>query len=107
MRTFKSIERPAQVLGIEIQSLGLVFGVVIGGGILTGVAGMVISVPGWFYLLLLLVAAGLFFGLKYLGKHRPPGYAQGYVSFRFQQPKRLTVGIKHVQKQIGKASRAK
>lgn len=108
LRTFKSIERPAQVLGIEIQSLGLVFGVLIGGGMIVGILGMMISVPAWVYVLLLVVTATLFFGLKFLGKHRPPGYAMGYLSYTLQQPKRLTVGIRNVlQKQKNKASQPK
>ncbi|GAB3840804.1 hypothetical protein [Hymenobacter jeollabukensis] len=92
MQTYKSIERPAQVLGLAIQDLGLVFGLLIVGGLLTGVLGLVISIPAWVYLVLLLTSLGLFFGLKYLAKHKPPGFLMGYVSFNLQQPRRLTLG---------------
>jgi hypothetical protein len=93
MQTYKRIERQAQVLGMNIQDLGLVFGLLICGGLLSGVLGLVISVPVWVYLLLLLTSAVLFFGLKYLAKHKPPGFLMGYLSFHLQQPRRLTLGV--------------
>jgi hypothetical protein len=92
MRTYKSIERQAQVLGMNLQDLGLVFGLLIVGGLFTGVLGLMISVPAWVYFLLLLTTAVLFFGLKYLAKHKPPGFLMGYASFHLQQPRRLTLG---------------
>jgi hypothetical protein len=109
MHTFKSIERPAQVLGISIQGLGLVFGILIGGGMLTGSLGIFINIPAVVYLLLLLSAAAVFFGLKYVNKHHPPGFLAGYLSFLLRQPKRLTLGPSNVllHKQLRKRSTAK
>ncbi|SNR89258.1 hypothetical protein [Hymenobacter mucosus] len=107
MRSYKSIERPAQVLGMDIQSLGLVFGLVIGGGMLLALVSMGTTVNPLVYLVLIVTAVGLFFTLRYLNKNRPPGFLMGYVSYHLRQPKRLTIGINHVQKQKGKAGRAK
>lgn len=106
MRSYKTIERPAQVLGIDIQSLGLVFGTLIGGGLCVGLLGMLLPISSWVYLLLLLTAAGLYGGLKYLSRHRPPGFLMGYLSFHLHQPKRLTVGIYHAKNQTRQAGRA-
>lgn len=106
MRSYKSIERPAQVLGMDIQSLGLVFGLVIGGGMLLALLSLGLSIHPLVYLLLLAAAIGLFFTMRYLNKHRPPGFLMGYVSYHLRQPKRLTIGIHHVQKQTGKGGRA-
>lgn len=92
MRTFKSIERPAQVLGIPIQDLGFVALLLIGGGILLGVLSMLLPIPSKSYLVLLLLTAGLFFGLRWLAKHRPPGFLMGWLSYKIRQPKRLTLG---------------
>ncbi|MBT9394392.1 hypothetical protein KLP40_14570 [Hymenobacter sp. NST-14] len=95
MRTFKSIERPAQVLGIPLQDLGFVALLLIGGGMLLGVLSMFLHVSGKAYLVLLLLVLILFFGLRWLAKHKPPGYLMGWISYRIRQPRRLTLGPIH------------
>lgn len=98
MRTFKSIERPAQVLGIAFQDLGLVALLLIGGGMLLAVLSMFLPIPSRSYLVLIVLVAGLFIGLRWLAKNRPPGYLMGWLSYTLQQPKRLTFGPTHSPK---------
>lgn len=93
MRTYKSIEQPSQVLGIDINNLFVVMGFIVLGGIFTGLIGMAVDIHWIVYVLLLLITAGLFFMFKYLAKHRPPGFAMGFVSYHLRQPKRLTIGL--------------
>ena len=93
MRTYKSIERPSQVLGIDVTNLFIVMGVIIVGAILVGLLGMVLSIHWSVYVLLLVVSIGLFLMFKYLAKHRPPGFAMGFVSYHLRQPKRLSLGL--------------
>lgn len=94
MRTYKSIERPSQVLGIDLNNLFVVMGFAIGSAILVGLLGMVASIHWSVYILLLLVSIGLFLMFKYLAKHRPPGFAMGFVSYHIRQPKRLSIGLR-------------
>ena len=93
MRTYKSIERPSQVLGIDINNLFLVMGFIVVGAILVGLLGMVMDLHWIVYVLLLLVSVSLFLAFKYLAKHRPPGFAMGFVSYYLHQPKRLSIGL--------------
>jgi hypothetical protein len=93
MRTYKSIERPSQVLGIDVNNLFVVMGVVVVGAILVGLLSMVMDVHWIVYVLLLLLSVSLFLTFKYLAKHRPPGFAMGFVSYHLRQPKRLSIGL--------------
>ena len=45
MRSYKSIERPAQVLGMNLPDLGLVVGLFLAAVLAIGVAGLVVTVP--------------------------------------------------------------
>lgn len=93
MRTYKSIERPSQVLGIDVTNLFIVMGVVVVGAILVGLLGMVMDIHWIVYVLLLVLSVSLFVTFKYLAKHRPPGFAMGFVSYHLRQPKRLSIGL--------------
>lgn len=93
MRTYKSIEQPSQVLGIDINNLFIVMGFIIVGAILVGLLGMVMDLHWIVYVLLIVVSVGLFLMFKYLSKHRPPGFAMGFVSYHLRQPKRLSLGL--------------
>jgi len=93
MRTYKSIERPSQVLGIDVTNLFIVMGVVVVGAIMLGLLGMVMDLHWAVYVMMLLFSVGLFLMFKYLAKHRPPGFAMGYLSYTLRQPKRLTIGL--------------
>lgn len=95
MRTFKSIERPAQVLGIPFQDLGRVALLLIGGGILLLGLSIFLPIPGKSYLVLIVLAFTLFFGSRWLAKHRPPGFLMGWLSYQLRQPRRLTLGPIH------------
>lgn len=92
MRSYKSIERPAQVLGMSLRELGLGVIGLIALALLIGVAGSVMPVPRQAYLVLLLLFAVLIFGLRYLGKHRPPNFLLSWLSFHLKQPRRIALG---------------
>ena len=92
MRSYKSIERPAQVLGMNLQDLGLLIGLFIGSVLLLGFLGMAVRVPRLVYLLVILSELGLLLGLRYLSRHQAPGFLLGWLSFTFIQPRRLAVG---------------
>ncbi len=92
MRSYKSIERPAQVLGMNFQDLGIIVGLFLGSVLLLVFLGMAIKIPRIIYLLLLVVEAGLFFGFRYLSRTRPPGFLMAWLSYTFMQPHRLAVG---------------
>lgn len=92
MQSYKSIERPAQVLGMNLQDLGLVVGLLIGGILFLSLLSMVATIPRLTYLVVLLGDGGLFFLFRYLAKHRPPGYLFGWISYSFIQPKRISLG---------------
>ena len=92
MRSYKSIERPAQVLGMNIQDLGIMVGLVIGSVLLLGFLGMAVKIPRLVYLLVILVELGLILGLRYLSKRQAPGFLMGWLSFTYIPPRRLAVG---------------
>lgn len=102
MRTYKSIEQPSQVLGIDINNLFVVMGFIVVGAILVGLLGMVMDIHWIVYVLLLLVSVSLFLLFKYLAKHRPPGFAMGFVSYYLRQPKRLSIGLPRHAKEKAK-----
>ena len=92
MRSYKSIERPAQVLGMNLPDLGLVVGLFLAAVLAIGIAGLVVSVPRFLYLLTLVMLVVLLYGLRYLAKHRPPGFLLSWLSFHRRQPRRIALG---------------
>lgn len=93
MRSYKSIERPAQVLGMNIQDLGIMVGLFIGSVLLLGFLGMAVKIPRLVYLLVILVEIGLIMALRYLSKTQAPGFLIGWLSYTFIQPRRVAVGV--------------
>jgi hypothetical protein len=93
MRSYKSIERPAQVLGMNIQDLGIMVGLFIGSVLLLGFLGMAVKIPRILYLLVILVEVGLILALRLLSKKQAPGFLIGWLSFTFIQPRRVAVGL--------------
>ena len=93
MRSFKSIERPAQILGMNLMDLGLVVAFLIGAVMLLGIASTLVMVPRLLYSLVLLLALGLFFALRWMAKNRPPGFLMGFLSFHLVQPRRISLGV--------------
>jgi type IV secretory pathway VirB3-like protein len=92
MRSYKSIERPAQVLGMNLPDLGLVVGLFLAAVLAIGIAGLVVTVPRFLYLLILVALVVLLYGLRYLAKHRPPGFLLSWLSFHRRQPRRIALG---------------
>ena len=72
MRSYKSIERPAQVLGMNLQDLGILVGLFIGSVLLLGFLGMAVKIPRMVYLLVIVVEIALIMGLRYLTKTQAP-----------------------------------
>lgn len=93
MRTYKSIEKPAQILGMNIMDLGLVIGLFLGSVLLLGFLNMLVHIPRWVYLIIFLFEVGLVIIMRFLTKTRPPGFLLGWLSFTFVQPKRISVGV--------------
>lgn len=93
MRSYKSIEKPAQVLGMNIMDLGLVVGLFIGSVLLLGFLNMLIHIPRLVYLVVFLFELGLILVMRFLTNTRPPGFLIGWLSFQFVQPRRIAVGI--------------
>ena len=93
MRSYKSIEKPAQVLGMNIMDLGLVVGLFIGSVLLLGFLNMIVHIPRLVYLIVLLLELGFILVMRFLTKTRPPGFLVGWLSFQFVQPRRIAVGI--------------
>ena len=92
MRSYKSIERPAQVLGMNLQDLGILVGLFIGSVLLLGFLGMAVKIPRMVYLVVILSEVGLILGLRYLTRTQAPGFLMGWLSYTFIQPRRLAVG---------------
>ena len=92
MRSYKSIERPAQVLGMNLQDLGILVGLFIGSVLLLGFLGMAVKIPRMVYLLVIVVEIALIMGLRYLTRTQAPGFLMGWLSYTFIQPRRLAVG---------------
>lgn len=92
MRSYKCIERPAQVLGMNIQDLGILVGLFIGSVLLLGFLGMAVKIPRLVYLLVTAAEVALILGLRYLSKRQAPGFLLGWLSYTFIQPRRLAVG---------------
>ena len=92
MRSYKSIERPAQVLGMNLPDLGLVVGLFLAAVLAIGIVGLVVTVPRFLYLLIVILLVVLLYGLRYLAKHRPPGFLLSWLSFHRRQPRRIALG---------------
>ncbi|WP_026461337.1 hypothetical protein [Adhaeribacter aquaticus] len=92
MRSYKSIEKPAQVLGMNIMDLGLAVGLFIGSVLLLGFLNMLVSIPRLVYLAVFLLEVGLILVMRFLTKTHPPGFLVGWLSFRYVQPRRISVG---------------
>ncbi|MBC3538271.1 hypothetical protein ACFSC6_07990 [Rufibacter sediminis] len=93
MRSYKSIEKPAQVLGMNIMDLGLVVGLFIGSVLLLGFLNMMVPIPRLVYLAVFLLEVGLILVMRFLTKTHPPGFLIGWLSFHFVQPRRIAVGL--------------
>ena len=89
MKTFKTIERKAQLLGLPMQDLfALLFGLS-----LLMVLGIIINffipVTKYYFVAVLISVAGAFVLLKRINRHRHPSFLFSYLSYRFRQPRRL------------------
>ena len=93
MRSYKSIERPAQILGMNLMDLGLVVAFLIGAVMVLGIASTLFMIPRLLYTLVLVFAIGMFFALRWMAKNRPPGFLMGFLSFHLVQPRRISLGV--------------
>lgn len=92
MRTYKSIERPSQVLGMNLQDILILVGLFLGSVFAMGILGNMVKITRWVYLIVILVELALMLGLRYLSTKKAPGFLVAWVSFRFFQPRRISVG---------------
>ncbi|WKN44919.1 hypothetical protein [Tunicatimonas pelagia] len=91
MKTFKTIEKKAQLLGLPMQDLfALLFGLS-----LAMVAGIIlnffIAVSKYYFLAVLVSVVGAFFLLKRINRQKHPSFLFSYLSYRLWQVRRLEV----------------
>jgi hypothetical protein len=92
MRSYKSIERPSQVLGMNIQDLGIMVGLFIGSVLAMGILGGKVKIPRLAYLVVVLAEVGGMLAVRYLSQKKAPGFLIGWISYTFIQPRRISVG---------------
>ena len=63
MRTYKAIERPSQVLGMNLQDIFILVGLFLGSVFAMGILGNMVTISRWGYLVIILaeIALMLFF----------------------------------------------
>jgi hypothetical protein len=78
---------------MNLSDLGVMVGVFFGSVMLLGYVGMAVKIPKTVYLAVLFVEIGLLFAFRHLSSKREPGFMLSWVSFKFYQPRRVTVGV--------------
>ncbi len=91
MKTFKAIEKKAQLLGLPMQDMfALLFGLC-----LAMVVGIVLNffvpVTKYYFFIVLLSTVGAFFSLKRINKSKHPSFLFSYVSYHFLQDRKVGV----------------
>lgn len=92
MRTYKTIERPSQVLGMNLQDIFILVGLFLGSVFAMGILGNMVTVSRWVYLVIILAEVALMLFFRYLSTKKPPGFLMAWISFRLFQPRRIRVG---------------
>lgn len=91
MKTFKTMEKKAQLLGLPMQdlfallfglSLAMVFGIVVN---------FFVPVTKYYFLAVLIAVIIAYLLLKRINRHRHPSFLFSYLSYHFFQPRRLEV----------------
>ena len=91
MKTFKTIERKAQLLGLPMQDLfALLFGLSL--AIVAGIIlNFVVAVSKYYFLAVLASVVGAFFLLKRINRRKHPSFLFSYLSYHLWQPRKLEV----------------
>ncbi|MEK6482441.1 hypothetical protein WJR50_33205 [Catalinimonas sp. 4WD22] len=91
MKTFKSIEKKAQILGLPMQDLfALLFGLSIA-MVLGIMINFFLPVSKYYFFAVLAVTIVTFFLLKPINLRNHPSFLFSLLSYRFFQPKQLEV----------------
>ncbi|MDF9796269.1 uncharacterized protein YacL [Catalinimonas alkaloidigena] len=91
MKTFKSIEKKAQILGLPMQDLfTLLFGLSIA-MVLGIVINFFLPVSKYYFFAVLIATFGAFFLLKRINLRKHPSFLFSLISYRLWQPKHLEV----------------
>ncbi len=92
MKTFKAIEKKAQLLGLPMQDMfALLFGLSLA-MVLGIVLNFFVPVTKYYFMLVLLSTVGAFFSLKRINKSKHPSFLFSYLSYRFWQVRSVEVG---------------
>jgi len=91
MKTFKAIEKKAQLLGLPMQDMfALLFGLSLA-MVLGIVLNFFVPVTKFYFLAVLLSTVGAFFSLKRINKSKHPSFLFSYFSYRFLQDRKVGV----------------
>ena len=93
MRTYKSIERPSQIFGMNVQDIGVMLVLFATSVFIMGVMRNFMTIPKSVFLLVIVAEVALLLGLRYLSMKRAPGFLLAWVSYTFFQPQRISVGV--------------
>lgn len=98
MRTYKSIERKTNVLGIPIQEFGMLACLLVILILIGGIVGFFIDVSGKFFLFSLALVLSLYGVLRHAAQKKHPGFLLSWLSYHCFQPKTIYRYGKHPQK---------
>ena len=91
MKTFKTIERKAQLLGLPMQDLfALLFGLSL--AIVVGIIlNFFVAVSKYYFLAVVVSVVGAFFLLKRINRRKHPSFLFSYLSYHLWQARKLEV----------------
>lgn len=91
MKTFKAIEKKAQLLGLPMQDMfALLFGLSLA-MVLGIVLNFFVPVTKYYFFVVMLSTVGAFFSLKRINKSKHPSFLFSYFSYRFLQTRRIEI----------------
>ena len=88
MKTFKVLEKPSGIMGISFEDLGLLSSVSLAVFFLINLLNIWVSVPGWIFLVAILLVFGLFIFIKRSNKDKKPQYLLSRVAW-LRTPRRI------------------
>lgn len=89
MKTFKTIEKKSQILGMPLADLMFVSTLLIVLIVLGGIAGAFMEVSKYYYLISLLIVVILFLILKTVNQKKHPSFLLSWLSYHFFQAKKI------------------
>lgn len=78
---------------MNLQDILILVGLFLGSVFAMGILGNIVKITRWVYLLVIVVELALILSLRYLSTKKAPGFLVAWVSFRFFQPRRISIGV--------------